>query len=524
MKQVQVCSSTISDKAVELFEREAIILEKLTRANYASSGVPRFYAYFEFKDSRCLVEDFIDGDDLKRITSRGHRFADYELHDFLSQVLSTLCVLQQHRIIHRDIKPANIIREAATGRLFLIDFGSCKIMDEKDLGGRVHTRVRTQGYASPEQCFGMVTFSSDIFSLGMTAMHLRTGVRAADLLDNRDMIEKALFRMDPSLQSIIRRMIVPDSTLRLQSAADALDVVRAVDPRGLSKYIPISLPPQLAADILSSSVPSPESRPLKGSEDSELDDGSFRLHSGDVSGSLFVRQEADRQVDSRLSSPAVDESCLMVSFLLPSTGEKKKVVVAATVDFDSISSLVHRKFFIDRNSRVVLQAVDVAMQALRRVDDQDGLAAAIAQHKERGISSSLKFIVSVDAERSSDPSQQEADMAKRGFLAKKGKGESIFGRRNWKKRWFLLDVDAGYLQYFSTENESEEKGTLFLSDVIPLSIQPNSKRYGFVLQTKSGRRLDLQANSQDDMFQWMDAIRKAVESRSSPEKNVKSSP
>ena len=36
------------------------------------------------------------------------------------------------------------------------------------------------------------------------------------------------------------------------------------------------------------------------------------------------------------------------------------------------------------------------------------------------------------------------------FLFKKGRGESnsIFSKRNWKKRWFVLD--GGYLTYYET--------------------------------------------------------------------------
>lgn len=33
-----------------------------------------------------------------------------------------------------------------------------------------------------------------------------------------------------------------------------------------------------------------------------------------------------------------------------------------------------------------------------------------------------------------------------GFLFKKGSGEEIFGRRNWKKRWFILE--GNYLTYY----------------------------------------------------------------------------
>jgi hypothetical protein len=38
-----------------------------------------------------------------------------------------------------------------------------------------------------------------------------------------------------------------------------------------------------------------------------------------------------------------------------------------------------------------------------------------------------------------------------GFLCKKGRGEGgIFGRKNWKRRWFILE--GTYLTYYETFN------------------------------------------------------------------------
>jgi len=44
-----------------------------------------------------------------------------------------------------------------------------------------------------------------------------------------------------------------------------------------------------------------------------------------------------------------------------------------------------------------------------------------------------------------------------GFLNKKGRGESTFGRRNWKKRWFVLD--GQYLNYYDNFDTKAGKPT-----------------------------------------------------------------
>ena len=46
-----------------------------------------------------------------------------------------------------------------------------------------------------------------------------------------------------------------------------------------------------------------------------------------------------------------------------------------------------------------------------------------------------------------------------GFLFKKGRGESgIFGRRNWKKRWFVLE--GQYLTYYEDFDVKAQKPTV----------------------------------------------------------------
>lgn len=49
-----------------------------------------------------------------------------------------------------------------------------------------------------------------------------------------------------------------------------------------------------------------------------------------------------------------------------------------------------------------------------------------------------------------------------GTLLKKGGGSSIFSRRNWTSRYFILDRDKGELRYYDDANKKNERGAIQL--------------------------------------------------------------
>ena len=55
-----------------------------------------------------------------------------------------------------------------------------------------------------------------------------------------------------------------------------------------------------------------------------------------------------------------------------------------------------------------------------------------------------------------------ARLRTRGVLLKKGGGSSLFGRRNWQYRHFVLDLKRSELKYFSDETLKVQKGSVFL--------------------------------------------------------------
>jgi serine/threonine-protein kinase len=115
------------------FDREAQVLEFL---GDNSGNIPTLYDYFSFTtpafgqqeelEFKYLVQQYIQGEDLSQELRRKGRFSETETLDFLKQILPILQFIHDQNSIHRDIKPSNIVRETATQKLFLIDFGAVK--------------------------------------------------------------------------------------------------------------------------------------------------------------------------------------------------------------------------------------------------------------------------------------------------------------------------------------------------------------------------------------------------------------
>jgi serine/threonine protein kinase, bacterial len=164
------------------FQREAAIQETLGEA---CPQIPRLYAYFLEGDLFYLVEEWIDGETLRQKIDAVGPFSEAAVRDMLVDVLSTIEVVHQHQIVHRDIKPDNIILRRRDGRPVLIDFGAVKesmatMVNSQGETGRSIV-IGTTGYMAPEQSAGRPMFSSDLYSLGLTAIYLLTGKSPVEL-------------------------------------------------------------------------------------------------------------------------------------------------------------------------------------------------------------------------------------------------------------------------------------------------------------------------------------------------------
>jgi len=167
-------------KATELFNQEAVQLLQLGE----HPQIPRLLAYFEQEKFLYLVQEFIDGQDLRQELAIDGHFSEQKIRQLLLDILPVLQFIHEKGVIHRDIKPGNIMRrrtppqsprtqEEERGGLVLIDFGVSKQATGTGLG-KVGTTVGTAGFTPLEQMRGKAYPASDLYSLGVTCVCLLT--------------------------------------------------------------------------------------------------------------------------------------------------------------------------------------------------------------------------------------------------------------------------------------------------------------------------------------------------------------
>lgn len=283
-------------KAAELFQQEAKRLDELGQ----HPQIPDLLAHFDQDGRQYLVQEFIEGFTLAQELAAKGTFNETQIRQLLDDLLPLLEFVHNHEVIHRDIKPDNIIRRSppspplarggvveamrrsppspplerggvVEGQLVLVDFGAAKVATAAALQ-HTGTTIGSPEYVAPEQARGRAVFASDIYSLGVTCIHLLTRMSPFDLYDIREDVwawrQHLKHPISDGLGRILDKMLETATNRRYQSAAE---VVRDLHSQA---------PPSTAAKPPSPSAKSPPVNPSaasKGLIEKELADVSSQF-------------------------------------------------------------------------------------------------------------------------------------------------------------------------------------------------------------------------------------------------------
>jgi len=190
--------NTPAEKAAQLFHQEAAQLETLGK----HPQIPELIAHFEQDSRQYLVQEFIDGKNLAQELEQKGAFTENQIRQILNDLLPVLHFVHKSKVIHRDIKPENIIRRRLSPAplpalensyqpspfqkdIVLVDFGAAKKVTATGLP-QTGTIIGSAAYTAPEQLMGKAVFASDIYSLGVTCIHLLTHIPPFDLFDSTE--------------------------------------------------------------------------------------------------------------------------------------------------------------------------------------------------------------------------------------------------------------------------------------------------------------------------------------------------
>jgi WD40 repeat protein len=195
------------------------------------------------------------GKDLATILQKRGKLSAAEVWHVLKSLMPVIESIHAHKRIHQNIKPESILysetrnskidsnRSFESGSITLVDWSTSPCASSE-----FSTLVSAE-YAAPEQLAGNTVFASDLYSLGVTCIHLLTGLSPFDLMDSanncwiwrtywqQEKGERSLADTCQQLAEVLDRMIEPDLARRFPSALAVIEYIEALRPKTVSTFI-----------------------------------------------------------------------------------------------------------------------------------------------------------------------------------------------------------------------------------------------------------------------------------------------
>jgi len=246
VKRLKQQDPRISGVAVKMFDEEAQKLHELGQ----HSQIPELKAHFKENDSFFLVQQYINGHDLRNEIIPGRPWNERETIKLLIDILEVLSFVHQKNLIHRDLKPANIMRRQEDGNIVLIDFGSVKQVNGLAYNSStgltsLTVAIGTPGYMPAEQANGRPKLASDVYAVGIIALEALTGLHP-QAIPKDDQTDELLWRnprlsISNELGRIIDKMVVSYSPNRYKNAMEVLKDLKILSG-GWSSPTPTPIP------------------------------------------------------------------------------------------------------------------------------------------------------------------------------------------------------------------------------------------------------------------------------------------
>jgi eukaryotic-like serine/threonine-protein kinase len=144
---------------------------------------------FEEGDLKCMVMEYIQGDNLAKIVQPRGFLPVKEAVDYIQQIGKALIVVHEQGFLHRNVKPENIILRAGTHQVVLINFDLARRFVDNPVSSRgnlVDKFTPIELYSnSPRQQARRKPWT-DIYSLAATLYYLLTGKQPESAIERQD--------------------------------------------------------------------------------------------------------------------------------------------------------------------------------------------------------------------------------------------------------------------------------------------------------------------------------------------------
>lgn len=191
--------------------------------------MPALVDAFQINNQSYLVHEYIRGPSLAEVLVKQGPFTAGHVRRFLIDALGALQWLQRQQLVHGYLSLASWrYRDNASGSpLVLVNFRSTRHLE-------CHALLDGHpAYVAPEQFHGRFSYASDVYSLGLTCLHLINGVETLGALQ-QDLPDLE----DKRLTTVLAGMVESQETQRFNCATAVLAALGRRSPP------PSCLPPQ----------------------------------------------------------------------------------------------------------------------------------------------------------------------------------------------------------------------------------------------------------------------------------------
>src|SRR5581483_6988562 len=213
--------------AVERFRREARYAHQLKHKNI----VP-ILNFGQDGNLLYLVMPLVTGGTLKALLKGERPLPIQQAQQYLNDLADAVDAVHAHpqQVVHRDIKPSNLLIQQDDGRLVLADFGIARAMQQEKALTQRGFSLGTEHYIAPEQEHGKAEPASDIYSMGVVAYQMFTGLlpyqaviknHAAEIPNPSELNSS----LPPAVDTVILRAMDIDPDRRYQSGRDFADAL-----------------------------------------------------------------------------------------------------------------------------------------------------------------------------------------------------------------------------------------------------------------------------------------------------------
>ncbi len=218
--------NTISSDETSISDREKQIqsfIEKVKKLD-KNPQILSVLDYFIERDCHYLIQEYVPGKTIEQLIKKNAIFSETSILKLIENTATVLHACHNQKIIHGNIKPSSLIQSQDQETIILRDFNIVGEMTNSFSDIPI-------AYIAPEKIAGRISYASDIYSLGMTAIYALTGIMPQKFAKNphtgQILWEKDI-KVSVNLIALINKMICLDQRQRYQSTGQVIRAVKKI--------------------------------------------------------------------------------------------------------------------------------------------------------------------------------------------------------------------------------------------------------------------------------------------------------